>query len=279
MSYKGLLWRFWSGVLLIIMLTACGNDSFTPVASPTVAPTFANTTTAAATNAAPKPSINATTPDVSQTLTTADNTAALAALTQAAGDFSKLQSLHLLLEIRQGKVEINGATVKQVAGDVAQPDKYQAQVRVGTFLGDFSLPVIGIGGQQYMKNEFGGWGLSNSQQTVNLAGLLDGQTGLGPTLLKMQNVRVLGKESLSGVDGPAYHLQGDVKGSDIAQLTFNKLSSRPATLDVWVTPGGTNEARVVQVYLKENGTGSDLAFWTFGLSKFNEAVQIQKPKV
>ena len=143
---------------------------------------------------APKPSANAATVGVAQTLTPADNTAVLAALTQAAQNFSKLQSLHLLLEIRQGKVEINGATVKQVSGDVAQPDKYQAQVRVGTFLGDFSLPVVGIGGQQSVKNEFGGWGLSNAQQTVNLAALLDGQTGFRADLLKMQNLRVLGKE-------------------------------------------------------------------------------------
>jgi len=275
MSYKGFTWRCWSGFLLILLLIACGNDNANPVATPNLA----SSTSAATTMAAPKLPVNATSPGISQTLTSADSTAALTALSQAARDFSKLQSLHLILEIRQGKVEINGATVKQVAGDVAQPDKYQAQVRVGTFLGDFSLPVIGIGGQQYMKNEFGGWGLSNAQQTVNLAELLDGQAGLGPTLLKMQNVRVLGKENLGGVEGPVYHLQGEVAGSDLTQLTFNKLSVHPATLDVWVTPGGTGEAQVVQVYLKENGTGSDLAFWTFALSKFNEAVQIQKPTV
>ena len=202
MSYKVFAGRGWSGLLLtaflILLLSACGSDTTTPIANPTFANANANISAAATTLVAPKPSANAATVGVAQTLTPADNTAALAALTQAAQNFSKLQSLHLLLEIRQGKVEINGATVKQVSGDVAQPDKYQAQVRVGTFLGDFSLPVVGIGGQQYMKNEFGGWGLSNAQQTVNLAALLDGQTGLGPTLLKMQNLRVLGKESERG---------------------------------------------------------------------------------
>lgn len=284
-----------SAVLFLIMsaaLAACGSDS-TPAAtattSTTVAPiptftpnsttTTTTTTTVATTSAATTTIAPATTTAANVVATTPANLPTLGAsdittlLQQASSNFASLQSLHFLMVIKQGKVQINGTDVQQVDADLQQPAKYQAQVKVNTFLGSFSLPVVGINGKQYMKNELGGWGQSSADQTVNLSAIFDKTSGLAPTILKMQNVQVLGNEMLNGV--PTYHLQGTVAAADITQLSFNKLGQHPVTFDLWLSSG--NAPQIQQLYIKEIDAGTNTNFWTFQFSKFNENINIQSP--
>lgn len=201
-------------------------------------------------------------------------------LNQTSTALAKVQSLHLVMEARQGKTEISGAEIKQVEGDVVLPDKYQAQVKVHLLVADFTIPVIGVSGQQYMKDDLGNWGVSKPAEAVDLTKLLDKQTGLGPTLLKLQNTVVVGTEVLAGVN--TVHLQGTLAAADVAGITFGKLGQHPASLDVWISQFSNSNAsgsdQINQLYLKETGTSSDLAFWVYRFSKFDEQLDIQKPK-
>ena len=194
-------------------------------------------------------------------------------LTQAARFMDKVQSLHMTLQIRQGKVQVNGADVKAVDGDLQQPDRYQAKVQVQILIASFDLPVIGLDGQQYMKDELGHWQTSNADQTVKLSALLDKTAGLGPTLSKLQNPRLIGLETIDGAS--TYHVQGTLNGSDITTITFNKLGSQPVTLDVWLDTAKAGQ--IDQFALKETTGGSNAAWWVTHFSNFDETINIQKP--
>ncbi|HEX2914843.1 MAG TPA: LppX_LprAFG lipoprotein [Chloroflexia bacterium] len=250
---------------LVLLFSACGAESAaTPQSStPTLPVTTAaaNPTDAATLNTANSPAASSATSS-----STAD------ILNRASDTFNKLQTVYLNLDIRQGKLEINGLEVKQVEGYLQQPDRYQVQVKVGFFVGEFKVPVTGLNGEQYMRNEFGQWNLSKPEEKLNLAALLDRQTGMGAAMLKLRNPVLLGNETLQGT--PVYHLQGVIAGTDIAQLTLNKLGTKDATMELWINQSNT---QLVQASLKENA-GSNPANWVFNFSKFNEAVTIQKPQ-
>lgn len=191
-------------------------------------------------------------------------------LSRASANFSKLNSLYLLLEIRQGKADVNGGEVKQVAGFVQTPDKYKADVKVRFFNFDINVPVIGIGGVQYMGERAGNWIISNPSQTFNLANLFDSEKGLAPLLLKVQNLQTLPDEELDGQ--PQRHLQGKISGADVAAFTFNKLSQANLDIEIWIN---SQSGQVTQFYLKRNEP--DPVFWLFTFSKFDQPVTIQKP--
>ena len=195
----------------------------------------------------------------------------------AATDFDRLQSLHMLLDIRQGKTQVNGIEVKKVEGDIG-PGQYQAQVQVQVFVGSFGLPVIGIGSEQYMKDEFGNWSQSKPEQIVNLAVLLDPQVGLGSSLRKLSQPRLRGQETLPGGKIATYHIQGDLTGPQVSQLTFNKLGQRDVTLDAWIAQdNGQNRVGQLSIKEKVGGNGSDPSWWILNFSNFNAPINIQKP--
>lgn len=272
-----------SAVLLFaatVILAACGgNATPTPTTTSAIMPTFTPsptlttastaTTVAVATTTAPAITSVPTAPTNLPTLNPADVTTVLQ---QASTNFAQLQSLHFQMVIKQGKVQINGTDVQQVDGDL-QASKYQAQVKVNTFLGSFTLPVVGINGKQYMKNEFGGWDVSNAEQTVNLSAILDKTDGLAPTMLKMQNLQVINSEMLNGI--ATYHIQGTVAAADITKLSFNKLGQHPVTFDLWLSQGSAPQ--IQQLYIKEINAGSNANFWVFQFSKFDEPLNIKSP--
>lgn len=246
-------WLAWLTLLsLNLLLAACGADS----------------------PASPDPKAVQTQPTASATSVGANNainSAEQSRLEQASKAFDQLQSLRLALQIRQGKLEVGGAEVKQVEGDLQQPDKYQVDVKVQILVASFKIPVIGVGGEQYMKNELGSWNRSKPEDTLNLAILLDKQVGLGSTLLKMQSLQLMGREGLQGVN--TIHLKGQLTGREVAPLTLNKLGKRDVTLEIWISE---DNPQIQQLSIQE--IGADPALWVFNFSKFNQVIQIQKPK-
>ncbi len=237
----------------IVIPTATPSPS--PTSTPTPTPTPSPTPTPTAT---PTPSPTPVPFEIA-TLRTANDT------------FGRLKSLHFTLEVRQGKIEVNGAELRRAEGDLQQPDRYQADVKVHVFVGDFTVKVVGLNKEQYMTDALSGrWSRSKPNEILNMAALLDPKAGVGPALLKMRSPRLIGNEVVNGVD--TYHIQGQVAGPDIAPLTLNTLGKRDVTLDVWV---GQSDGQLRQMHLKE--IGNDPAFWVLTFSKFNDPIDIQKP--
>jgi hypothetical protein len=191
---------------------------------------------------------------------------------QASTVFIDLQSYYLKLDIRQGKLQVKGLDVKQAEGSLQAPDRYDVKVKVALLLVEFQVPVIGLDGQQYMKDDFGNWNASKPDEKLALPGLFDPQSGVGPTLAKLRDPAYLGVETVNGAT--TLHLQGGLAGPDIARLTLQKLGSRDVTADAWIEP---STYRLTQLALKE--TGPDPAYWVYTFSKFNDPVTIMKPPV
>ena len=253
--YISLFFAYISGFGLILSLTACGSATAIPAQTPVLATT------------AVVPTAGKVTPGV----TTASPPLPPAEIfNRAGGVFEGLQSYYLALDIRQGKLQVKGLDVKQAEGSLQAPDRYDVRVKVGFLVVEFTVPVIGLNGQQYMKDDSRKWAVSGPDEKLNLPGLFDRQAGVGPTLAKVHDPRYLGIETLAG--GAMLHLQGSLDGPDIAQLTLQKLGSREVTVEAWIDPA---TYRLTQLALKE--TGPDGAYWVYTFSKFNEPVNIQKP--
>lgn len=241
-----------AGLFLLVSLTACGSNTPTPAqttASAAILPT-ATAAPGATTVPAPFPPAEI--------------------FSRASAVFTDLQSYYLALDIRQGKLQVKGLDVKQAEGTLQVPDRYDVRVKVALLVVEFTVPVIGLDGQQYMKDDFGNWNASGSDEKLDLPGLFDRQSGVGPTLAKVRDSRYLGTETLAG--GVMLHLQGSLSGPDIARLTLQKLGSRDVTVDAWIDPA---TYRLTQLALKE--TSQDGAYWVYNFSKFNNPANIQKP--
>lgn len=245
---------------ILLGLAACSSNTASP--GPAPAPTSPAATSAVA--SVPAGTTSAAT--VAPPLPPAEM------LIQAGAVFKALQSYYLKLDVRQGKLQVKGLDVKQAEGTLQAPDRYDVRIKAAFVVVEFEVPVIGLDGQQYMKDDFGNWNASKSDEKLDLPGLFDANVGIGPTLAKLRDPRYLGGETLNG--GSVFHLQGDLAGPDVSRITLQKLGSKDVTADVWLE---TTTYRLVQLALKE--TGPDPAHWVYTFSKFNEPVTIQKPPV
>ncbi len=201
-------------------------------------------------------------------------------LAQGAVFMDGIQSLHLNWQIRQGKLNVGQAEIKAASADLLQPDRFKAQVKVQILFASFELPVIGVGNEQFQRDELGNWHRSKPEETINLSGLIDKQIGVGSTMLKLQNPQYIGLETIDGL--PVYHLQGVAGAASVAGLTANRLGQREATIEVWLDQSHTGQ--VDQFSIKELGgsgptpAANSLAWWVFRFTAFNQPITIDKPK-
>jgi hypothetical protein len=190
-------------------------------------------------------------------------------LTRAADNLGNLNTMHFVLEIRQGKVNLSGAELKRAEGDLKSPDNYQASVRLKILFGEVTVKIVALGGVQQMTDPITGrWTKSTPAETLNLAGMLDRRTGFGPVLKNLQNVRLVGSELLN--NATVYHVQGSASPAQVEQLTFGNLH-QAATVDAWV---GQDDGQLHQLHLKENAPGN--GFWALAFSAFNDPVEVRQ---
>lgn len=230
-----------------------------PLPKPTVTPTPSDTPTPFATATA----------YLTATATEPPTTVLPEAAAQA---FDGLQSMHFVIDIRAGKVEIAPSTqLKRADGDLTRTKRFQAKVLAHVFIGDLTIQTIGLDNEQYMTNPIGGkWSKLSPDQSFNLSVLFDNQNGVGGLTRQLQNVRVLADETID--NARCNHFVGTLLGSAVGPVTLGTLGHNPVTLDIWA---GRDDHQIRQVWLKE--TVSNGAFWAINLSKFNENFNIQKP--
>lgn len=240
----------WIFTLLFIMLTAllaaCGSDSPTP--TPTVPP--------------PTP------PPVKPL--TADDIAKM-----SADKLNSLNSLHFIVNIKSGQVEIfNGITFKNAEGDYSKPDKFRARLKVSVAIAQVDAETVGLDGQQYLllSNLSKNWVTLPSNIGFKPNVLFDPQKGIGAVVTKVQNLELVGSEQIDGTD--VYHLKGIVKGADISPITAGTLGKNDVNFEVWT---GKNDFLVRRVTFKEISTTATASDWQLDFSKFNDPVSIALP--
>ncbi len=188
-----------------------------------------------------------------------------------------VNSLHFIIEIKQGRVDLyQGITLKKADGDFLRPDRFQAKLRIGIMAGQADAETIGVGNDEWLKAPplFTQWLLLPPDVGFKPDVLFDKDKGLGATASKLNDLKLAGSETIDGVD--SWHLAGTVPGPDIAHLTANTLGKNEVLFDMWVSKA---DSLVRQVTFKEAGNADPktASSWLITFSKFNEPVTVNKP--
>ena len=164
--------------------------------------------------------------------------------------------------------------IQSADGDIVVPDKLQANANVVFQGATVQAQLVAIGQTQYI-NVLGSW-----QQTTGLLDpgvLSDPQTGVAAILGKIQNPSTPSDSSSNGT--PCWSISGKLDASLLAGITGG--GAPAGTMDdVTVCIGKSNNLPYI-IKIKGIAAQGDTTqtVRTFTLSKFNEQITINAPKV
>lgn len=243
--------RLWGltllSLMLAVLLAACGGDN--PTATPTVPPPT------------PTPVKPLTPSEIAK---------------QSADKLNAVNSLHFIVDIKAGQVDIyNGITFKKAEGDFSKPDKFRAKLRVTVAIAQVDAETVGMDNQQYLllTNLSKSWVTLPANVGFKADVLFDPQKGVGAVVQKIDNIELVGTESLDGVE--VYHLKGIVKGADVSPLTAGTLGKNDVDFNVWT---GKTDFLTRRVTFKERSTNANASDWQLDFSKFDVPVTINRPE-
>lgn len=247
---------------LSLLLVACGGDDAKPTVTSTAVPP---TATPVPPTPTPPPPTPTPLPDAK---TIARN---------SADKLLGINSLHFIIDIRQGKVDLyQGIALKKADGDWLRPDKFKAKLRILIGPGQADADTIGVGDTQWLvaKPLITQWLALPPDVGFKPNVLFDKDKGLSATAAKLNDLKLAGSEAIDGVE--SWHLSGTVPGPDIAPLTAGVLGKNDVLFDMWV---GKADGLVRQVTFQETGTADPktASNWLITFSKFNSPVTIDKP--
>jgi hypothetical protein len=225
--------------ILLVALAACG-DSPTATPSATVAPPTA--------------------PDIAK---------------QAATQLAAQTGLHFTFDVKQGKAQvIPGVDIKTANGDYSKPDKFSAGLKVKVLGGTVDASTVGITSKQWVliKGLKDSWTLLPSGTGFDASILFDPQKGLGATVQKTKDLKLIGGETVDATD--CWHIQGVAAGADIIALIPVGTGKNDVTFDMWV---GKSDMLPRQVILQEVVSTQDGGLWEIHFSDFNKTVIITPP--
>lgn len=164
--------------------------------------------------------------------------------------------------------------IQSADGDIVVPDKLQANANVVFSGATVQAQLISIGTTQYI-NVLGGW-----QQTTGLLdprALSDPQTGVAAILGQIQNPSTPSDSSSNNT--PCWSISGKLNASLLAGITGG--GAPAGTLDDVTTCIGKSDNLPYLILIKGVSAQGDTAQTTrtFTLSKFNEQITINAPKV
>lgn len=184
-------------------------------------------------------------------------------------------SLHYTVTIKQGTVQIiPSVDFSSADGDYLKPNKFNGNLKVKVLGGLVDAQTVGIGSQEWIiiPKLKPVWSLLPQGTGFDPSVLFDPQKGLGATVQKAKDLKLVGSETIDGVD--SWHLQGTVSGPDIKTLIPIGLGQNDVTFDLWT---GKQDFLTRQVTLKEITTNNNGSNWLLQFSKFNESVTINAP--
>lgn len=197
---------------------------------------------------------------------------------QSADNLTAADSLHFNFLVKQGKAQIiPSVDVKSADGDYSKPDKYTAALKVGVLGGKLDANTIGVGSKQWViiKGFKDSWTELAAGSGFNAAVLFDPQKGIGPTVQKAQDLKLVGNETIDGVD--CWHLQGVSSGPDIAAIIPFSAGKNDVAFDLW---SGKQDLLTREVLFKEktpDPADPNGSIWELHFSNFNKAVTITPP--
>lgn len=198
-------------------------------------------------------------------------------LEMASKRLAETPSVHFVLDV-QGETFIDtNHTIRLLGaeGDLQRPDRVHTTFQAEVMGRAISLQLTTIGDKSWTTNILTGeWGDAPLEFAYRPDVLFSTQDGIGPVMGRVQGVKRLEDEEISGKT--AYHLQATVDDSVVGPLTYYTISGSPVTVDLWIDQE-THD--LLRARLSEP-PGSDRphpAVWTLNLSHHGEDVSIEPP--
>jgi hypothetical protein len=209
----------------------------------------------------------------------------LAALDIVRGAVTSIQTaktFKIKLELTGAPVGVNTSksiTFVSANGQYVAPDRVSARV-VARLLGlAAEVDVVTIGDNQWYKNSILTGGKFIAQAFApgfNAATLVTSDKGIGGALLTIQNLTLVGRESLNGTD--VYHLSGNAQDKDIASLTVGLIQGSKVDIDLYIDAASLKAIEIVLVQPDTvSATQPKPSRWDLTIFDYDVAATIDAP--
>ena len=190
-------------------------------------------------------------------------------------NMNQVQAVHFVLGLEDAPIEMMpGLKVNRAEGDVVRPDRMQAELRAKVLGMVISVNFRAVQGVQYVTNPIAPdrW---QALPTPAIAGsLLDPQIGVTAILSGLVDAKVVGRDSLDGID--AWRITATADNQLVAPFFQSEPAPGMTAVQAWI---GTSDLLVYKVIL----TGPqvvgdpDNVRRTIEFSRFGEVVEIVPP--
>ncbi len=200
-----------------------------------------------------------------------------AILDQAAQKMNSVKYFHFKLTQENGTTPLPALPLNMqlvsAEGDVATPDRVQADVTAKAAGSNLKVKVIGIGNQSWLTNPFtrqweGLPGDVSVRDIADPAGIVQGVIG------QMQDVRLGGQEKVGDVQ--AYRIDGKTDSGSLAPTIASAEPGHPVDVQAWI---GVSDGLPYRVRLSGpvNKDEAKNVVRTLELSSYDTAVDIKAP--
>jgi hypothetical protein len=190
-------------------------------------------------------------------------------------NMNQVQAVHFVLGLEDAAIEMMpGLDVTRAEGDVVRPDRMQAELRAKVMGMVISVNFRAVLGVQYVTNPIAPdqW---QALPTPAIAGsLLDPQIGVTAILSALVDAKVVGQDSLDGID--AWRITATADNQLVAPFFQSEPAPGNTAVEAWI---GKSDFLVYKVIL----TGPtvvgdpDKVQRTIEFSRFGEVVEIVPP--
>ena len=198
-------------------------------------------------------------------------------LNTAAQRFAQINSAHYQLQIAGNVYLDNQKTLalRGAEGDLARPDSATAKASVALAGANLTIDMIAIGQDEYITNFLtGAWERAPQGLSYNPAILFDAQNGIPGVLSKVDNVTLVGIETVDGIK--AQHLRGTAPRAAVQTLTGTAFQGDAIDFDIWLA-ADTEDIHKVVLHDPGTGQGATPTTWTLLITNINKPVTITAP--
>jgi lipoprotein LprG len=174
---------------------------------------------------------------------------------------------------------VHSIAVSRMAGTYVSPDRVQAVVRIIAPGIVSDVDVISIGEQQWETNPLSGeWQELPPEWGFNPALLFDAKSGL-QTILRndLNDVELVDQEELEEWPGlTLYHVEGQLSGDKIYQMSFGLIGPDITSINLWIDPRDFSLFRMV--ITEPPDEEGELTTWTMDFWDFDREQTIVPPE-
>jgi lipoprotein LprG len=186
-----------------------------------------------------------------------------------------VDSFHFVLDHAGGGTPIaGGLEMEKAVGDVARPDRLQAEIRATLASIKVKVKLITVGQRTYITNPLNQrWEpLPNEFRAVSI---FDPGTGVAAILEKATNLTELGDEKVSGHD--SYYLAGEVAAEALRPITVSSVEGATIDAEIWID---RQDFSLHKIKLEGQITKKEKPgiVRTIELSRFDQEVSIELPE-